>query len=165
MRYGRAMVHSVNFGLGWMRRRQRSLTGAVLAMFCAAWLQAAVVPCVMAHGTDLASAGAATAPDAHRGHEHTAGAGAEPSRSASQPCLYCPPDETATGHCELHGGCAYPHDPQVDARAAGALFTALPVSYVVMAAPVCVRRDGADRAIAPAPPRVSLSVSYCRFIE
>ncbi len=39
----------VTIGLNWVRQRQRVLTRAVLALFVLAWLQAAALPCVMAH--------------------------------------------------------------------------------------------------------------------
>jgi hypothetical protein len=157
----------LDLGLHWIRRRQRSLTRAALAIFFAAWLQAAIVPCVAAHGSveaqsphDSSSVHGHAAGTAHAGH------GAD---GAAQHCIYCPPGDHASdsgsGSCDSHGGCAYLHDPQVDGRTAGALFAALPASYVVPAPGAqvlarCVLPPSSHRA-----PRIRLSVSYCRFIE
>jgi hypothetical protein len=146
---GRHQVHGVNPGLRWIRRRQHSLTRVVLALFCAAWLQAAIVPCVMAHADHQHGA---TAPEQHAG-------------SAAHPCLYCPPAQSGAPSCEGHGGCAYPHDPQVDARAAGVLWVAVPASFVTPSPATLVHAIRADAAVADVVPTVSLSVSYCRFIE
>jgi len=157
----------VNFGLHWVRRRQRALARGVLALFCAAWLQAAIVPCVMAHASEAASPPQGQAHhshDAHAGHDHDAMASPPDTDAGAPPCVYCPPGQ-AGDSCDGHGGCAYPHDPQVDARAAGALFTALPVSLVLAAPAASVVADRANHRLPAAIPRVSLSVSYCRFIE
>jgi len=139
-----AKVSGVNFGLHCVRRRQRSLAKGVLALFCAAWLQAAIVPCVMAHASESESQ--------------------QDADPAAPPCPYCPTPDPGPS-CDGHGGCAYPHDPQVDARAAGALFTALPVSSVLPspATPVVAHRVGPR--LPAAVPKLSFSVSYCRFIE
>jgi hypothetical protein len=140
----------------------------VLALFCAAWLQAAIVPCVMAHTADLAPAAQPRAHqthDAHAGHQHGATDPEQHAASASHPCLYCPPAESGAASCEGHGGCAYPHDPQVDARAAGVLCAAVPVSFVTPLPPTLGHAIRADAAVADVIPRVRLSVSYCRFIE
>jgi hypothetical protein len=140
----------------------------VLALFCAAWLQAAIVPCVMAHADDATARTEAPAMlqhDSHGGHDHAAMLAEQATGKSSHPCLYCPPGNAGSDSCDSHGGCAYPHEPQVDARTAGAIFAALPVSFVV---PSPAARVVADRA-EPAPPdfipRVRLSVSFCRFIE
>lgn len=154
----------VNPGLHWVRRRQHSLARVVLALFCAAWLQAALVPCVMAHGAaPAADAVAAHSHDDHGGHDRAGMPAGPTDGDSSPPCVYCPPGDAGT--CDGHGGCAFPHDPQVDARAAGLIFTALPASFVV---PLPAPRVVADRAGSDVPdaiPRVSLTVSYCRFIE
>jgi hypothetical protein len=144
----------VTTGLAWIRRRQRLLARAVLGLFVAAWLQAAVVPCVMAHGDD----GHAAA--------HHAGAAAHHGADAAEPCMYCPPgaDHGAPAVCDS-GDCPYPHEPQVDARAAGFLFATLPVAYVVPALYLPVPSPCSDPSVAEAIPRIRLSVSYCRFIE
>jgi hypothetical protein len=136
------MAVHVKFGLDWVRQRQRVLTKGVLALFCLAWLQVAAIPCVMASASD---AGAAQA-----GHE----------------CPYCPPADTSMAGCEGHGACAYPHEPQVDARAAVPLFLALPVTLVLPSFDAV--NGGAEvtvRALPEPVPRVPLPISFCRFIE
>jgi len=158
----------VEFGLAWLRRRQRSLSRAVLALFCAAWLQAAVAPCVMAHGEAAPQPGEVPVHQghgAHGGHDHGAMLAEQASAGTSHPCLYCPPGESGGDSCDGHGGCAYPHDPTVDARGAGAIFAAVPASFFAPLTGVqriVLRAEfSADAAI----PRVPLSVSYCRFLE
>jgi hypothetical protein len=161
------MVRDLKFGLRWIRRRQHPLTRAVLALFCAAWLQAAIVPCVMAHAGDTVVQPESPAHhqhdehSVHAGHDHEAMAAGHETGGATHPCLYCPPGDSSSASCDDHGGCAYPHDPQVDARAAGALFTALPVSFVVPSSPLrwswrIVRRL---RSLAAFPRSVSPSVT------
>jgi hypothetical protein len=162
------LVYRVNLSLRWVRRRQRVLTRDVLALFCAAWLQAAIVPCVMAHPADLAPQVRSPAHhqhDAHAGHDHGAMTAPHHDRGAPHPCLYCPPGASGVDSCDGHGGCAYPHEPQVDARGAGAIFTAVPVSFVATPARVQFTADRADATLPDIVPKVSLSVSYCRFIE
>ncbi len=158
----------MDFGLAWLRRRQRSLARAVLALFCAAWLQAAVVPCVMAHGE------AAPLPDessghpghdAHVGHDHAAMLAGQGGGGASPPCLYCPPGAAGGDSCDGHGGCAYPHDPTVDARGAGAIFAAVPASFFAPLPGVARVVQRAEPCAAAHVPRVPISVSYCRFLE
>ena len=140
----------------------------MLALFCAAWLQAAIAPCVMAHGEAASQPREALVHpghDAHGGHDHAAMLAGQGHDGASHPCLYCPPGTPGDGSCDGHGGCAFPHDPQVDARGAGAIFAAMPVSYF---APLPRMERVVQRAEFPAAdavPRISLSVSYCRFIE
>ncbi len=155
-------------GLQWIRRRQRGLARAVLPLVALAWLQVAAVPCVAAHQTAGLVAAAqieAAGPHAahHDGHDLHEMAD-EPSHG---PCLYCPPDHGSHGASSVDGSrCAFPHDPQVDARVATFAF-APPLaftSFAVLPEPaqtgICV---AADR---PQPvPRRSLFVSYCRFIE
>lgn len=139
-------------------------------MFCAAWLQAAIVPCVMAHesgaGAPQTVITAHHQHDVHSGHDHGAMSAAQDAGSDTAPCLYCPPSASGSTSCDGHGGCAYPHDPQVDARAAGALFAALPAAAFIVHAPlertVAYR---ASHALLEDIPRPRLSVSYCRFIE
>lgn len=158
----------MDFGLRWIRRRQRPLARAVLALFCIAWLQAAIVPCVLAHDRDATpQVGEAGQPrhDAHGGHDHAAIAAAAAADDASRPCLYCPPGASDADSCHGHGGCAFPHEPQVDARAAGAILTALPVSFVVPSPGAMPVAHRADPAVPEAVPRIRLSVSYCRFLE
>ena len=140
----------------------------MLTLFCAAWLQAAIVPCVMAHGEAAPQQDAAPVHhghDAHAGHDHAAMLSEQGGGGTSHPCLYCPPGESGDESCDGHGGCAYPHDPTVDARGAGVIFAAVPASYF---APlpgvqrVVLRAESSADAVIP---RVPISVSYCRFIE
>lgn len=157
----------MQFGLAWLRRRQRALTKGVLALFCAAWLQAAIVPCVMAHGESgpVPEAAAVHADhDAHAGHDHAGAAVQASGHVSSGPCLYCPPGPAGDSDCEGHGGCAYPHDPQVDARA-GAILAAVPVSFYTPLPGVTRSVQRRESYAADAVPRIPLSVSYCRFLE
>jgi hypothetical protein len=149
----------LDLGLHWIRRRQRALTRAVLGLFCAAWLQAAVVPCVMA------SVPADTVSE-HAGHAHS-GEGDDGSAGAEAPCPYCPPGahDAHGGDGDSHGACAYPHDPRIDARTALALLAALPVTYVLPSHLSVPASRNVDREAPPVVRRVSLPVSYCRFIE
>jgi hypothetical protein len=136
------MTVRLNFAMHWVRRRQPALARAVLALFCLAWLQAAALPCVMAH---------------------TAMPGAE---SPGHQCPYCPPADSSTRSCDDQGNCAYPHQPQVDARAAATLFVAIPVPQVLPSLAAAGHPAGTPEWALPEPvPRVPLSVSYCRFIE
>ena len=136
------MVARVTLGLNWVRQRQRALTRGVLALFVLTWLQAAALPCVMAHPDTMA-------PPAQV-HD----------------CVYCPPVNDAPGDCGDHGSCAFPHEPQVDARAAAAMFVAL---APCVTAPVILSasREAAapDQTLNEPIPRVPIPVSYCRFIE
>lgn len=158
-------MHGLKFGLQSFRRRQRSLTRGVLALFCAAWLQAAVVPCVMAH-----AAAESAPPAAHHGHAATAGhdhhamATGHAAGADAAPCIYCPPSDSGHGSCDGHD-CSFPHDPQVDARAGGVLSSALPVAFVLPTPDPGKVACRAATAVPEAIPRISLSISYCRFIE
>lgn len=141
-------------------------------MFCAAWLQAAVVPCVMAHGEDASQPVAAPVHqghdqghDANGGHDHAAMLAQQEGGGESHPCLYCPPGESGGDSCDGHGGCAYPHDPTVDARGAGAIFAAVPASYFAPLPGVQRVVQRAESTSVADVPRVPISVSYCRFIE
>jgi hypothetical protein len=141
-RHIQRMAANVEFGLKWVRQRQRVLTRGVLALFCLAWLQVAAIPCVMAS--------ADAAGPAHPGHE----------------CPYCPPADAAPAGCDGHGSCAYPHGPQVDARAAAPLFLALPATLVLPSFDAV--NSGVVMAVAALPepvPRVPIPISFCRFIE
>jgi len=161
-------------GLQWIRRRQRKLARAVLPLVALAWLQVAAIPCVAAHesaGRVAASQHEAAAP--HDSHDHAAHHGLDhggheaADAPAHGPCLYCPPDHAGHGTSGMEGGrCAFPHDPQVDARVAS-LELAPPLDFVPFAYLSEPAQTGtcliADR---PEPvPRRSLVVSYCRFIE
>jgi hypothetical protein len=139
-----------------------------LGLFCAAWLQAAIVPCVMAHGEAAPRPGEAPAHaghDAQGGHDHAAMLAEQGGDDTSHPCVYCPPGESGGQSCDGHGGCAYPHDPTVDARGAGAVFAAVPTSFF---APLPAVQWVVLRAESPADavvPRVPIPLSYCRFLE
>lgn len=155
-------------GLAWVRRRQRSLARAVLTLFVAAWLQAAIVPCAMAHGDEPRSP-APAGQDVHGGHGgdgHGAAGAAHRDAGQGHPCVYCPPgdEHRAAGDCD-GADCAYPHEPQADARAAGILHAALPVALVGSAPLPPAGAGCSDESVAEAIPRIPLSVSYCRFIE
>ena len=162
-------------GLQWIRRRQRKLARAVLPLVALAWLQVAAIPCVAAHeigrargsvparGRRSARLPTTTPPTTVTGHGGHEAADA----SSHGPCLYCPPDHAGHGTSGEEGGrCAFPHDPQVDARVAS-LALAPPLAFVSFAYLSEPAQTGtclaADR---PEPvPRRSLVVSYCRFIE
>jgi hypothetical protein len=132
---------SLDNGIEWMRRRERALARAVLALFCLAWLQVAALPCAMAHAPAVAEVA-----DGH--------------------CAYCPTDTGAALSCDEHGGCAYPHEPRIDARAAAPLFVAMPA---FAATPFVAPASQGYRLPAVGPPedipRPSLSVRYCRYLE
>jgi len=164
----RGVDPQVMFGLAWIRRQQRPLARGVLALFCAAWLQAAIVPCVMAHTGDARVEAAAPAGHHHQpgDHDHQAGGVTQDEAGAEHPCIYCPPDTDHHGAAGCDGrDCSYPHEAQVDARAAGVIFTALPVAFVLPAQAASTASDCGVVAVPEAIPRVSLSISYCRFIE
>ena len=162
-------------GLRWIRRRQRTVARAVLPLVALAWLQVAAIPCVAAHqSAGLVAAVTQESGDAHAGHDHAAhdpavhdGAQDGAATSSHGSCIYCPPHHAGhEGVGEAGGRCAFPHDPQVDARIAG-LAIAPPVALSAFARPPepaqAARRLSADR---PEPvPRCPLTVSYCRFIE
>jgi len=162
-------------GLQWIRRRQRTLARAVLPLVALAWLQVAAIPCVAAHqSAGLVASMPHESGDSHAGHGHAAHDPAAhdhthdgPATSSHGPCLYCPPQHAGHGGAgEAGGRCAFPHDPQVDARVA-ALAIAPPIALTSFAPPPepaqTVVRPFADR---PEPvPRRPLSVSYCRFNE
>jgi hypothetical protein len=120
----------------WVRRHERSLARAVLALFCVAWLQAAVVPCAMA---------------------------APAMQDCEHHCPYCPPEHAAAA--DHAGSCAYPHQPQADGRAAPALAGALPAVLPVAPVPAVVALDMPAAAVAAGPPRIPIPVQYCRYLE
>jgi hypothetical protein len=162
-------------GLQWIRRRQRTLARAVLPLVALAWLQVAAIPCVAAHqSAGLVAALPHQSLDTHADHDHAAHApaahhGAHDGATTPDhgPCLYCPPHHAGhEGGDESGGRCAFPHDPQVDARVA-ALAIAPPVTLTSFAVvPEPVRTTGRPSADRPEPvPRCPFTVSYCRFIE
>ena len=158
-------------GLAWIRRRQCALARSVLAFFCLAWLQMAALPCVMAHSAERNGSSAAVAFVGHgqaadhgahgmHGHDGTGG----PGHDAARHCIYCPAD---SGH--LAGSpdqqCSFPHDPQVDARAAGAVLAPpLAIAYAIVPIAAVAIRFPIPLAVSAAPP-TPLTVSFCRFIE
>ena len=157
-------------GLAWIRRRQRALARSVLALFCLAWLQMAALPCVMAHAGEGSGPEAAAALAGHAGMDHGAHgghahhAGGDPVHETTRHCIYCPAD-SGHGSGAADEQCSFPHDPQVDARTAGAvLVPPLAVAYTVPALPTAAVRFPAQHAVAAAPP-TPLTVSFCRFIE
>jgi len=131
----------------WIRRRQRTLTRVVLALFALAWLQAAAVPCAMA------ADGARPPPAQHAAAHHD--------------CRYCPPaPQGATTAAGDRAGCAYSHQPQVDPRHASEMqFAAAPATPVVLLAAQL------EPLVEGAPPRPAvisrppIADSYCRRIE
>ncbi len=133
-------------GLQWIRRRQRTLTRAVLALFALAWLQVAVVPCAMA---DVGAVG--TMPQAETHHD----------------CGYCPhaPQHAPAGGGQ-HDACAYPHEPQAASSDAAILQLAIPPATTIVVVGVEVQPPSAS---APpdttAIPRRPIADSYCRRIE
>jgi hypothetical protein len=128
--------------LHWVRRRQSALAKGVLALFCLAWLQTAVLPCAMA------DTGAATMP------------------ASGQHCPYCPQDGSASPATNHLGACSYPHQPQVDARTAGGLFIAIPVSSLPPLPDGAGRDLHAPAVSLPDPiPRIPIPLSFCRFLE
>ena len=121
--------------LHWIRARQRDLTRVVLALFCLAWLQTAAMPCAMADDVRVAPA-----------HD----------------CAYCPPPAP---DANAHEACAYPHGPEVDARAAAPMCVALPATPVIATvAIVADDRAAPPVAVDPGVPRPPVAVTYCRFL-
>lgn len=157
-------------GLHWMRQRQQRITRLVLAFFCLVWLQVAAIPCVAAHvtvraaGADQAGHAGHGSPAAHDGHEQLQ---REAGVQADRHCMYCPPaDGAQSAQSDAGGACAFPHEAQVDARSA-----ALAIPPLVCGGSVRIGSDAtssvAIRVADPPvpPPRRSLAVDYCRFIE
>jgi hypothetical protein len=141
-------LFEVTFGLHWVRRRQRDLARVVLALFCLAWLQASAVPCAMAGERQPAA------------NQVSIGAGA-----AGHHCQYCPPPQGTPAGDDQPGACAYPHQAQVDVRAAAGWMIAAPAVAAFTSFEV---RPIMAVVLPPAvahPQRLPFSVSYCRFIE
>ena len=121
----------------WVRRHQRPFTRLVLALFCVAWLQAAFVPCTMA---------------------------APAMQDCEHHCPYCPSDAEGT-LADHASGCAYPHEPQADGRAASLFATVLaPVAVPAPAGVVPVLLRAAAPSAAD-PPRLPVPLQYCRYLE
>jgi hypothetical protein len=157
-------------GIRWIRIRQRTLARVALALFALAWLQAAVVPCSMAFAVDPATAAATHSHDAsHAGHAsgNDGHAGHDPVASPSAHCPYCPPAMGGEGaDCEHDSECAFPHDPQIDARTLTALFGPPPSHFLGLGSKLdtpalSVLAGDVERDV----PRRPLAISYCRFIE
>jgi hypothetical protein len=130
-----SILHSV-------RRRQRSLVRVVLALFCLAWLQAAVVPCAMATAASMAMP------------------------AGAQHCPYCPHGNAPSASTDHAGMCAYPHQAQVDARAAAMLFVAIPVSLFAPMTDVAAHGLHLPSAVTPDPvPRIPIPLRFCRYLE
>ncbi len=132
-------------GLHLIRRQQRALSKWVLALFCLVWIQAALLPCAMA-----------VVPDGMAG-------------AAEEHCAYCPPkgpagDHAGTGAVPV---CAYPDQPQADARAGAVtpLALALPVVAYVLDADAGRTPSLPDDAQPPGRTGPTLAVSYCRFLK
>lgn len=157
-------------GISWIRNKQRALARAALALFALAWLQAAVVPCTMAYAVD----GAAPTPQQlhageqdghHEGHDGHAGHDSPQAQTAH--CAYCPPAQDGSGiDCDHEAECAFPHDPQIDARTLIAFYGPPPCQVLDVGSRVDapVLRISAGEAPADVARR-PLAIRYCRFIE
>jgi hypothetical protein len=152
-------------GIAWIRRRQRALARAVLAVFALAWLQAAVVPCAMAFA---AQAAAPVAQPVHEGgHAGHAGHAGQESPAPPAHCPYCPPTHGDSPEDGAHeAGCAFPHDPRIDARSPSPTFGPPPcAAFGVVAGLVEPSFRIAVSDVPSDVPRRPLAISYCRFIE
>jgi len=143
-------MHAVS--LHWFRRKQRSIARFALAAFCLTWLQVAALPCVMAMGQ--------------------ADIGEMPAEMVMAPgehCIYCPPESTgADTPCSTQDLCAFPHDPQVDLRAAFAsvVLAPPPVVVLVLAEDRTFTSTALERGDAASPlPHIPVAVSFCRFLK
>jgi hypothetical protein len=130
----------------WLRTRQGTHTKAILGVFVFAWLQAAVVPCVMAHAPTFESSEA---------------------RPAPMHCPYCPPAAGGeSGDCHHATGCVFPHDSRIDARTLSPLLGPPPCQMPgADAKPDSVSSRIAAGDLHGDVPRRPLSVSYCRYLE
>lgn len=148
--------------LHWLRRKQRAVARFVLAAFCLTWLQVAAMPCVMAAGAGASAPTVAAANAMPALDEMPAGMVMTPGEH----CLYCPPQQAPADHTpEL---CAFPHDPQVDSRAAFASALLAPPPVVVLLVPHDVEQavTATGPALVAAPRSgATLAVSFCRFLK
>jgi hypothetical protein len=83
-------------------------------------------------------------------------------------CMYCPPTDASAPAEHSPDLCAFPHDPQVDSRAAFASTMLAPPPVVVLLLPYEIERLGdAFGPVAAAPPlaHAPLAVSFCRFLK
>jgi hypothetical protein len=158
----------------WLRTRQRSHTSAILVVFVLAWLQAAVVPCAMAHDSRVEASESRTMPHhRHDCHGTTHGpsvddsASGQPSGHATARCPYCPPAAGGDhGNCDHAAGCAFPHDPRIDARALSPLLGPPPsLMPGAVARPDSATLRVATGDLHDAVPHRSLSDRYCRYLE
>lgn len=135
-------------GIAWFRRRQRALARAALALFCVTWLQLAALPCAMAYA---GGAMVLPSPDAVAAPDH---------------CPYCPAPAPQADPA-AHGPCAFPHDPQVDARGSTAQVLLLPALAPVLrlSLPVAALPRLAPVAALPVPGGMPLAVTLCRYLE
>ena len=157
-------------GIAWFRTRQRALVKAALSLFALAWLQAAILPCTMAYAAEAsppivqhAHAGEHADHAAHAGHS-----GHEAPAPEQVHCQYCPPaqDAGAGAGCDHESRCAFPHDPQIDARALNPLYGSLPCTFIFPAPSLDTPSLLISASDAPWDvPRRPLAISYCRFIE
>jgi hypothetical protein len=130
-----SILHSV-------RRHQRALARVVLALFCLAWLQAAVVPCAMANAASTAMP------------------------AGAQHCPYCPQGDAPSAATDHAGSCVYPHHAQVDPRVAAILAVAVPVSSFTPIADVAAHGLHVQAAVIPDPiPRIPIPQRFCRYLE
>jgi hypothetical protein len=150
-------------GINWFRTRQRALVKAALSLFAFAWLQAAIVPCTMLYAAEVSAP--MVQQHAHTG-EHAAHVGDVAPEQVH--CQYCPParDDDSSAGCDHESRCAFPHDPQIDARALSPLYVSLPCTFIVPApaldtTSVLIAAGDVPRDV----PRLPLAISYCRFIE
>ena len=132
-------------GLHALRRHQRTHAKWVLALFCLVWIQAALLPCAMA-----------IVPDGMAG-------------AAEEHCGYCPPTAAADTHLGAGAAatCAYPDQPQADARASTAspLLLAIPVAAFLLEPGAAHRLPVFDPSRPPDRTGPTLAVSYCRFLK
>jgi len=157
-------------GIKWIRGRQRTLARVALALFALAWLQAAVVPCSMAFAVEPSTAAATQSHDgSHAAHAsgHDGHAGHDPAAPQVSHCPYCPPAPDGQGaDCDHESECAFPHDPQIDARTLTALFGPPPSQFLGLGSRLespALRTSASD--VQRDVPRRPLAISYCRFIE
>lgn len=148
--------------LHWFRRQQRTVARFVLAAFCLTWLQLAAMPCVMAIDAPAGAPVAAAQSEAPP-------MGVMPEGMVMAPgehCMYCPPPDVPVDHSAQT--CAFPHDPQVDSRAAFASVLLAPPPVAVLLVPHASVQAAVDfQTVAAAPPLAgtAIAVSFCRFLK
>jgi hypothetical protein len=157
--------------LGWCRRRQCRVTRWVLALFCLAWVQLALVPCASA--LVPVDAHAAKARAVQRGGAASSGLAAHspcttqahaPAVESGSHCPYCPGKDAAG---TTRGACSYRLDPQLDGRQATlltALLPPVPVVFLFELRPARPIVPVAAYESSPVP-GASIAVRYSRFLE